>query len=110
MRKLKFEKELIKNSERNKTLKKITEILNNNHTSGLYIFGKSQTGKTYFFILLVNLLVEKNYTVVFLDLTRFLTQLKSEMSENVKTQKLVYKTINCDILFIDDLGNELITP
>jgi DNA replication protein DnaC len=73
------------------------------------LFGLNASGKTFFYALLCNLLVKRNYTVAFIDIKRFLIQLKSEMpSGNIKSN-LIEKALECDFLFIDDLGNELVS-
>ncbi len=79
------------------------------YSKGVYIYGKSGLGKTFFLIALANLISEKfNKTVSFInvnDLYEFLT--KNVDSNNNSLNIEVINTLkNVEILIIDDIGSE----
>jgi primosomal protein DnaI len=76
---------------------------------GIYLHGSSNIGKTYFFILAANYFAKDNKTVCFLDWPNFISDIKTKFINNNQFYDIFLKLKNCDILFIDDLGNEFIT-
>lgn len=108
-----FEQFEILNIERKNVLKKAMEFTEafekGKFIKGLYIFGKYRTGKTYLLSAIVNELAKKEVKSIFAyfpDLIRFL---KSAISDHTLEQKVkALKT--CDLLVLDDLGSENMTP
>ena len=76
---------------------------------GLYIYGQYGTGKTYFLSALANELAQvgvKSIIVFMPDLSR---NLKNAMAENLLESR-VNLLKNVDVLMLDDLGGEMISP
>lgn len=76
---------------------------------GLYIFGQYRTGKTYLLSAIVNELAKKEVNSIFAYFPDLIRYLKSAISDHSLEEKVkALKT--CDLLVLDDLGSENMTP
>lgn len=101
------------NDERKFVLEKATQFCEKfekgKFIKGLYLFGQYRTGKTYLLSAMVNELAKKEVNSVFAYFPDLIRYLKSAISDNTLEEKVkVLKT--CDLLVIDDLGSENMTP
>lgn len=93
---IKWLKEFYDNYELNKKLK------------GLYLHGSFGSGKTYLIIAMLNELAKKNYNIVAIYYPSLLRNLKESFGDGFG-DKLDY-ILNADILLLDDIGAENLTP
>ena len=98
------------NSEsRNKIYKYIVELPNNEEAKGLYLYGTFSTGKTYTLAVIANeysKIGKESLLIYFPDLV---LDLKNALGDS-RFEELVNKLKSIDVLMIDDLGSENITP
>ena len=99
---------LFKDSEK---IKKIYSMLEkwcnkpfDNAIKNFGFFGHTGTGKTFLMQCMADRLIEKNYFVYFTTAFNLHKNLVQYHTEN--NNELLQKFIECDILFIDDLGTE----
>lgn len=76
---------------------------------GLYIYGKYGTGKTYFLSALANELAQKGIKSIIVFMPDLSRNLKNAMAENLLESR-VNLLKNVDVLMLDDLGGEMISP
>lgn len=88
----------------NKVLSKPKDML-----SGLYIYGQYGTGKTYFLSALANELAQKGIKSIIVFMPDLSRNLKNAMAQNLLESR-VNLLKNVDVLMLDDLGGEMITP
>lgn len=102
---------LVVGKERQEIVNYLKQILKSKNYPGLYLYGDSQVGKTFIFILLANKLIQKKYTVCFISWPEFIIEIKKSFNNNESddNSNKIDQIKNCDFLFIDDLGNELVT-
>ncbi len=87
-------------------------VNHNEIIKGLYMCGLPSTGKTYIMNALSNWAAKKNFKIVSLNSLSLADDLKSSYNSNSKynyeapKKSLLTLAKKCDILFIDDLGNE----
>ncbi|MDQ7983220.1 MAG: DnaA/Hda family protein [Spiroplasma sp.] len=102
---------LVVGQERQEIVNYLKQTLKLKSYPGLYLYGESQVGKTFIFILFANKLIQKKHTVCFISWPEFIIEIKKNFSnktENDNNSKMEQMK-NCDFLFIDDLGGESIT-
>lgn len=87
----------------------LNNFLNNyENTLGLYLYGSTGCGKTYMVTSVINELAKKNIKCAIAFWPDFLRNLKSSFDTDYE-DKINY-LINVEVLFIDDLGGESLTP
>lgn len=75
------------------------------NNKGLYLYGDFGVGKTYLLCAIANYYVKKNKTVGFIDLGRWVADLKKMMSvTNENFSEMISKVSKLDILIFDDIG------
>ncbi len=92
-----------------KLMKKAYDILNNQHHKGLYIHGKFGVGKSYFLGALANELSKYQISSVLIYVPEFISRLKGGFSDGT-TQQLLTTVKTAEVLILDDLGAEDVTP
>lgn len=95
--------------ERQEIVIYLKQILKTKNFPGLYLYGASQTGKTFIFILLANKLIQKKHTVCFISWPEFIIEIKKSFNNENENSNKINQIKNCDFLFIDDLGSESVT-
>ena len=76
---------------------------------GLYIYGQYGTGKTYFLSALANELAQKDIKSIIVFMPDLSRNLKNAMAQNLLESR-VNLLKNVDVLMLDDLGGEMISP
>jgi len=111
----KFEKRGVKERYKNKTLadivdttlrKEISDYINGEQDSGIYLIGKCGTGKTLSASIIVNELAKKQIRIVYKTMVDILQDIRSSFDNNENSYEKVKKYFNYEILIIDDLGKE----
>lgn len=92
-----------------KACKKIIINIENNPSKGFWLYGLSNTGKSYSAIALLNMLANKGKTVAFVNVGDLIS--KTQDSFNNKNYSSNIENIKkADYIVIDDLGSERPTP
>ncbi len=102
---------ILDNVDMNKTKKTIFQCFLNamqkNNGKWFYLVGAPRTGRTYFSIVLAYSAINRNKTVSFINSSfRFKELSDLSMINKVKFDSMMKTLTECDILFIDDFGNE----
>lgn len=100
---------LVVGRERQEIVNYLKQTLKAKNYPGLYLYGDSQVGKTFIFILLANKLIQKKHTVCFISWPEFIIEIKKNFNNENDNSNKIDQIKNCDFLFIDDLGSELVT-
>lgn len=100
-------------SNRNELLKKAIQvtkdIADKENYRGLYIHGEFGIGKSYILGCIANELKEKSISSILVYVPEFLRDLKAGFKDGTTDEK--FRTIkNADVLILDDLGAEDVTP
>ncbi|HOP66009.1 MAG TPA: primosomal protein DnaI, partial [Bacilli bacterium] len=102
----------INDKKRTKVIKWLKEFydsyLKDKHQKGLYLHGSFGSGKTYLIIAMLNELAKKKVSIAAVYYPFLLRNLKESFSEDYK-ERIDY-LLNVDILLLDDLGAENVTP
>lgn len=87
--------------------KKLMEIDLDKADEGMYIYGGSNSGKTYPLIALCNEFVKENKTCAFVEVKNFIDSLKSTFNNNKGNYDELMNTVKTvDVLVFDGLGEE----
>lgn len=100
---------LVIGKERQEIINYLKQFLKSKNYPGLYLYGNSQVGKTFIFILLANKFIQKKHTVCFISWPEFIIEIKKNFKNGNDNSNKIDQIKNCDFLFIDDLGSESIT-
>lgn len=84
------------------------EYEKNAHIKGIYLHGSFGSGKTYLLAALLNELAKKKVKTIIIYYPEMLRILKASFSDDFEEKMHDLKT--CDILLIDDIGAESVTP
>ncbi|MFC3900974.1 primosomal protein DnaI [Aliicoccus persicus] len=90
-------------------MKKAFDIINEKHHKGLYLHGKFGVGKSYFLGALANEISKYHISSVLLYVPEFISRLKGGFSDG-STQRLLDTVKTAEVLILDDLGAEDVTP
>ncbi|WP_425380211.1 ATP-binding protein [Spiroplasma endosymbiont of Stenodema calcarata] len=77
---------------------------------GLYIYGPPGVGKTYLLIRLANVLANNNRKVAFISVINLINRVKESFSIFNNESSLVEDLLRADVLFLDDIGGETVSP
>ena len=80
-----------------------------NH-KGLYLHGSFGSGKSYLVTAILVELAKKDVKSTIVFWPEFLTELKGYFGDDIGYRKIMYQMKNTEILFIDDIGAENVTP
>ena len=75
---------------------------------GLYLHGQMGFGKTFLFKKFVLALIKHNYSVAFINVSRFQNYIYSCIDTEKNYKQELHKLSQCDYLFVDDIGSETI--
>ena len=95
-------------ASRRDAIKWLNNFINNGGNKGLYLSGSFGSGKTYLVVATLNELAKKDVKSAIVFWPEFLRNLKSSFNDDYE-DKIEYIK-NVDLLLIDDLGAEVITP
>ncbi len=79
------------------------------HAESLYILGHTGLGKTHLTFSMAKEIVAKGYSVIYCTAQNMISTLEKEHFGNTETPVQEYY-LNCDLLIIDDLGTEFLSP
>ncbi|AOX43489.1 primosomal protein DnaI [Spiroplasma sp. NBRC 100390] len=77
---------------------------------GLYIYGEPGVGKTYLLIRLANVLANNNRKVAFISVINLINRVKESFNLFNNESSLIDDLLRADILFLDDIGGETVSP
>lgn len=77
---------------------------------GLYLCGKPGIGKTYLMTCLLNEFARMNQSVCFVNSAQLIADLKQAFNDSSSFERLMTCLKKCDVLCIDDIGGENVTP
>lgn len=101
------------NDERQKAYNLAVDFLNNykkdKFYKGLYIYGKYATGKTYLLSAIAQELAKKDVNVLFVFMPDLVRSIKAGMNQG-DMENRINRLKQADVLMIDDIGGENITP
>jgi primosomal protein DnaI len=101
------------NDERMKAYEVAKDFLDNyrrdRYAKGLYIYGKNATGKSYLLSAIAQELAQKNITVLFVYMPDLVRSIKHGMNEG-NLEERINQLKQADVLMIDDIGGENMTP
>lgn len=79
------------------------------HARGLYLSGNFGVGKTYIMAAVANGAAALGKKVVFLHVPTFIAGLSSHFGDN-SLQEEIHRVAYCDVLILDDIGAESLSP
>ena len=83
------------------------QFLDGKRDKGLYLFGSFGVGKTYTMIALANELVKLKKKTAFVKVNDFINKMRKYAIEDPsKEEDLIQMMKKCDVLILDDIGNE----
>ncbi len=101
------------NEEREKAYRLATEFVQqyrrDHYVKGLYIYGKYATGKSYLLSAIAQALAERNITVLFVYMPDLVRSIRQGMNEG-NMEERINQLKQADVLMIDDIGGENMTP
>lgn len=101
------------NDERKKAFDLANDFLNNyrkdNFYKGLYIYGKYATGKTYLLSAIAQELAKRDINILFVFMPDLVRSIKAGMNAG-DMESRINRLKQADVLMIDDVGGENITP
>ncbi|AMC93418.1 hypothetical protein AOC36_05320 [Erysipelothrix larvae] len=77
---------------------------------GMYLYGDLGVGKSYLAACITNKFAKQNRSVMFVTTSELLTYIKTTFGLQFEQEKMFNALKNCDVLVLDDLGSEPITP
>jgi len=80
------------------------EQIRNQELNGLYIYGSWDLGKTHLAAAVVNHLVPREVSVIYLKITRLASELREAFSSGSSVESIKQPIFACDLLVLDDLG------
>ncbi len=86
--------------------KEIYESFAQGYEQGMYLCGQVGSGKTYLACCIVNEFAKQKKTCSFVNVARFMSDLKSNMYDNAAYTKLIRSLRVADVLVLDDIGGE----
>lgn len=90
--------------------KLIKEFGSGNKNKGLLLVGSFSIGKTYTLSVIANMLAEANLSSMLIYFPDFVSNLKSNIGDNLKFNRILDSIKETDFLLLDDLGAENLTP
>lgn len=101
------------NDEREKAYRLAEEFIEqyrrDHYVKGLYIYGKYATGKSYLLSAIAQALAERNITVLFVYMPDLVRSIRQGMNEG-NMEERINQLKQADILMMDDVGGENMTP
>ena len=79
------------------------------YAKGLYIYGKNATGKSYLLSAVAQELAQRNISVLFVYMPDLVRSIKHGMNEG-NLEERINQLKQADVLMIDDIGGENMTP
>lgn len=75
-------------------------------SKGLFLCGKPGCGKTYLACCIANAFAKKGYTVSFVNVAKFMDDLKRSLNDSQSYKRLILSLRNADVLILDDIASE----
>ena len=80
------------------------------HKKGVYLYGQPGVGKSYMMAGIANYFAKKEKRVVYVKVPLFIQDLKQSMYDSEYRQDMIGHLRFSDVLILDDIGSEAITP
>lgn len=90
-------------------IEEMIKFVKGKRKKGLYIFGKPGVGKTYLLIRLANVLANNNHKVAFISMINLINKVKESFNFLKNDFFLVKTLLKSDVLFLDDIGGEIVS-
>ena len=102
------------NSESRKTIyKQMTDFINKygiEKCKGLYLYGSFSIGKTYALACIANELAKNNINSLLIYFPDLVLDIKNSLEDSNRFQELINMLKSVDVLMLDDIGAENMTP
>lgn len=98
------------NKSYTEAMMKAMGIIAKNESKGLYIYGVPGVGKTYLLAGMCNELAKHRKTICFVNVPKLVNDLKRMFQDHQAMEKYLYRITQCDVLVLDDIGSESVTP
>ena len=89
---------------------KAIEIIEQKQSKGLYLWGVPGVGKTYLLAGMCNKLAKEGKSICFVNVPKLIGDLKQMFQDNSAMEQYLRRIIRCDVLVLDDIGSESLTP
>lgn len=112
MRYLNYQKDVARDEQDSDFLTAYLELgkyIKNPQKQGFYLYGGVGSGKTYLMSAMINELARQGHRVGFINMVRFLQDLKNSFNDNEQFTQLMNRAKTVDVLTIDDVGAEVVT-
>ena len=87
-------------------MKQYAEDFNRETETGFCIYGKAGNGKSHLAAALVNRVIERGYTAVFIEVPDLFSQIKATYSGEGSEDSILRSLSSCNLLVLDDAGAE----
>ena len=85
-------------------------LLSDKSRKGLYLWGKPGAGKSYLAAGMSNYYAKNGKKVAFVNVPKLIGDLKMLFHDNIAREDKMYHLYHVDVLVLDDIGGESITP
>ena len=82
----------------------------NNQSKSILMFGETGLGKTHLSLAIANVVLKKGYSVIYDSAINILRSIEKEHFNREYNSEMIDLVMNTDLLILDDLGTEYVTP
>ena len=90
--------------------RKYAEDFSRETTEGICIYGRPGNGKSHLAAALVNAVIRRGYTAVFIEVPDLFARIKATYDGEGSEDRIMRSLASCDLLILDDAGAEKPTP
>ena len=104
----------LKDDQRKKIINYLKDFIlrykNLDYPKGLYLYGTFSIGKTYTLAVIANELAKEDISSALVYFPDLVSNIKSSLGNQEEFEKIIEDLKNVDVLLLDDLGSENMTP
>ena len=82
----------------------------NNQSKSILMFGETGLGKTHLSLAIANVVLKNGYSVIYDSAINILRSIEKEHFNREYNSEMIDLVMNTDLLILDDLGTEYVTP